>query len=181
MSKPTVFLSYHHSESAFADFVEEQIADVAVVVRDKNAIAWNGSIRKHENAISEQDFALLLINDAFLCSDACMYEVVRLWSNEGADRFWERVIPFVDPEDRPSVFDPVKSMEYVLFWEKRCATLNDRLNDLDNVAGSAHRRNLRNAREIRDSISDFLLEVGDHLEPDQWHLVEHLRDSFKKF
>ena len=73
----TVFLSYNWHDGGTADKIDKHLSRVPgiSVKRDVRDIgAWK-SIRDFMKSIRQQDYAVLIINDSYLKSKNCMFEV----------------------------------------------------------------------------------------------------------
>ena len=63
--------------------------------------------------IRDNDFAVLLISDAYLKSANCMYEVLEIMKEQ---KFRTRIFPAIIDS---AIYSTDKQIEYVQYWENR--------------------------------------------------------------
>lgn len=80
--KPTLFISYNWGSEENAIKIEAALSECADIKRDKKSIKPWGNLVEFMNSIREQDFAVLIISDAYLKSVNCMYEVTQLMKDD---------------------------------------------------------------------------------------------------
>ena len=162
---PTVFISYKwgkddNGNDDFADKVEKALSGKAKVIRDKNSIPAWGSISNFMKSIRQQDFAVLIISNAYLKSTACLYEVVQLMKDEG----WaEKTMNVVF--DNAGIYDSIKRAEYVQHWEQRRREQERQLDGLPTDSISEITEELKKLKIIALNIGEFLSKVADMNNP----------------
>ncbi|HZK61465.1 MAG TPA: toll/interleukin-1 receptor domain-containing protein, partial [Anaerovoracaceae bacterium] len=155
--KPTIFISYNWGSSNFVNEIEESLIGKAEVHLDKEYIhAW-GNITEFMRSIRRQDFAVLLISDAYLKSSACMYEVVQLMKDEG----WIDKTMYIIMDDALGIYDPLKQAEYIQFWHNKCDELNQKIFELPPAATSKLNAVLNESNTILLRIGEFMAMVAD--------------------
>lgn len=87
VSTPTVFISYNWGKQTLVDEIQKCIGRFATIKRDVNELGFGDNITEFMNTIRQEDFALIVISDAYLKSEACMYELTTLFKDQGADNF----------------------------------------------------------------------------------------------
>ncbi len=158
---PTVFISYNWSSSAFVDKIEAALAGKAEVHRDKNGIQPWGSITDFMKSIRKQDFAVLVISDAYLKSIACLYEVVQLMKDEG----WNDKTMYVVLYDARKIFDALRQADYIQYWNDKCEALKQKITVLPPEATSKLSEELKKSKTILLNIGDFMSMVADANNP----------------
>lgn len=168
MSDVKVFVSYNQKTgSAFAEALERKLEGKATVIRDKTHIGPWGSISEFMKSIREQDFAVAVITDAYLKSQACMYEVAMMMREKN----WQsRLIP--------AVLDTLiygRQNDYTEYWagkkhelENKAKTVSD-LSVVQTLAKDADQIN-----KICSEISDFLLFVLDSNNPPIFTVLDEI-------
>ncbi len=93
--KTTIFLSYSWKDAEIANQVDQQLSKnpKMIVKRDIRDIGvWN-SIREFMQRIRQQEYAILLISDAYLKSPSCMFEVLEVMKEQ---EYQNRIFPAYD-------------------------------------------------------------------------------------
>lgn len=87
--KPTVFISYNQkSGDAIADQIQNRLASIAHIARDKTSIHDWGSIKDFMRSIRNQDLVVMIITAEYLESSGCMFEVVEAMKDDGFERYF---------------------------------------------------------------------------------------------
>ena len=80
IEKQNIFLSYSSKNNSIADEIDQTIGEILsnyyTIRRDVRDLGYKNSIKEFMKSVSEQDFVLMLISQAFLTSDNCMFEVL---------------------------------------------------------------------------------------------------------
>lgn len=170
MSKNTVFFSYTHADEKIADLIDDSLQNYGYqVVRDIRDVAPWDSIKQFMNSIRKQDFVVLLVSDAYLHRENCMYEVMQLLKDESfLDRTFPIVIDFAKDENK-SMFKTEYWADIVAFWEEQADSLNQKIAKLsrENSAGlDLKYRDIKNIAQNADSFlyaffNNLLLEIVD--------------------
>lgn len=147
MKKKKLFISYCSEDSDLIDILEQKILnseysyifDISRYTRD---VSYRGSFKDFMDSIVQHDFVITLITDAYLKSQACMYEVSKLLQKENLGKFLYIVI---DEEDEKyysqistfkskaaKIYDSTHQLEYIKFWEGRVKSLEQGLSELIN-------------------------------------------------
>lgn len=175
----TIFLSYSWKDSDLCNSIEGYLLNKGVhVARDIRDIGTWHSIKNFMGQIRKQDFVTLLISDDYLRSDNCMYEVTELIKD---DDYSYKIFPVVIEK---SIYDPVKRLTYVSFWERKKEELEAVLNTVSSVNRSSEMETLRRYTEIAFNIGRFLKTVADMNNPQIddvseaiWNQVENYRNT----
>lgn len=155
VSTPTVFISYNWGKQALVDELQKSIGSFAIVKRDVNELGFGDNITEFMNTIREEDFALIVISDAYLKSDACMYELTTLFKDKGADGFKEKVL-FLICDDAKSIYNATGRGIYTEFWDKRYSELTAQGEMLTPETSVEITQNIRTVAYIRLQIGEFL-------------------------
>jgi tetratricopeptide (TPR) repeat protein len=149
-----IFLSYSWANKVPADEIDSMFKNLGVVLkRDVRDVPYRTVIRDFMNSISECDFVIMLISDAFLKSDNCMYEAITLLNSNKLEL---RILPVI--VDNAKIFDLDSRNTYYNFW-------NDRENDrkelslkhpnIDTIS------ELDRCREVNNKIGRFLDKIKE--------------------
>jgi hypothetical protein len=133
------------------------------IVRDKRDLGFKGLIRDFMQQIGRGYAVVVVINDKYLRSPNCMYELVEIARNKD---IYDRIFPIVLSD--ADIYNPVSRIKYIKHWE-------DKLKELDEAMRTVSAANLQGLREemdsydeIRDNISNltFLLKDMNTLTPE---------------
>lgn len=152
-SKPTVFVSYNHSQKDFADEIVQKISYAANIVIDKKLSPW-GNLTEFMESIREQDFAVLLISEAYLKSQNCMFEVSQLVR----DKNWLNKVMFIVFEDA-NVYDICGQGEYIEYWQLKRNELEEQFSRTPKQSAEGLVFAMREIDEIQLSISTILTAI----------------------
>jgi len=160
-SIPTVFVSYNWGNEVFVDEIEDALTGKADIRRDKtNLKAW-GSITDFMKSIRQQDFAVLVISDAYLKSSACLYEVIQLMKDDN----WANKTMNLVMDDARAVYDASKRADYIQFWDNKCKELEQKIKPLPTAATTDLIKELEKSNTILLSIGAFMAMVADANNP----------------
>ena len=161
-----VFISYNQKTgSQFADAVEAKLAGKANVIRDtKNIPSW-GSISAFMESIREQDFAVAVITDEYLKSQACMYEIATMIRESD----WKgRLIP--------AVLDSAiygNKLQYVEYWSLKKKELEEKCKQ-DVLVIQALGKDAEQISRISSEINTFLTFVLDGKNPPIYTVLDEI-------
>lgn len=177
---PTVFVSYNEkSGGEFVDGLSAEVGKAAQIVRYTNLEAWQ-SFKQFMNSIRQQDFAVLIITDAYLKSYACLYEVMELMKDTG----WTEKTMFVVFDDARNAFNATGRASYIGFWVEKCNELEAEIKRLPAASTSELSAELKKSELIRNEIGAFLSIVGDSNNPPMYlaisKIVERIHNSCKQ-
>lgn len=152
-----IFLSYCWADNEIADEIYDKLSmnQGINLHRDKIDIKPWKSIKEYMQSISNMDYTILLISDAYLRSANCMYEVLEIMR----DRVYkEKIFPAVIHK---GIYNPQIRAQYVLHWQKQCAELEKALAPLEshNLGSLVH--DLKQRKDIASNVADFLSLVAE--------------------
>jgi len=162
-----VFISY-----AWGDEREEIVNQIdqtlqkrgVKITRDKRDLGYRGSIKEFMERIGQGNCVIVVISDKYLRSKNCMFELVEIAENK---QFSDRIFPVILPDAK--IYDAVERLDYVEFWEKEKAKLNERIRNLPDQSNlQGIREELDNYDRFRDKISGLtsILKDMNALTPD---------------
>ena len=164
-----VFVSYNHKTGAdFADALEKKLEGKAIVLRDINHISSWGSITDFMKSIRDQDFAVAVITDAYLTSQACMYEIATMMRECDWQR---RIIPAVLETD---IYD--NKAKYIQYWAKKKQELECQLKHAENISEEIkiHWQDVDQLDKINAEISDFIGFILDRKNPSVYTILDEI-------
>jgi internalin A len=162
----TVFVSYAWGgeREEIVNQIETSLQERGIrIVRDKRVLGYKGSIQQFMERIGQGNCVIVVISDKYLRSPNCMFELVEIAENK---QFHDRIFPIVLAD--ADIYDPVKRLGYVKYWE-------DKRNELASVMRTVDPANLQGIRDdmdlydrIRDKISGLasILKDMNTLTPD---------------
>ena len=164
---PSVFVSYSWDNDDVASEVEIALSGKAVVHRDKKNVQNWGSLSDFMKTIRRQDFAVLIISEPYLKSNACLFEVMQLMKDED----WEEKVMFIVLSDA-HIYSPFERAKYISYWTYQCAELEKTIDSLPGSSTSELNMDLRKMVTIRDNIGEFLTKVADMSNPNMDKVIQ---------
>lgn len=156
-----IFLSYSWTHIDETNHLDELLEQFNVeVIRDVRHLKELENIKVFIDKILEADFAILMINDAYLKSKNCMYEIIKLMEDKS---FQKRAIPILFED--VIISNAQTRIGYMQYWENQLAQLqNDIKNSLTSFANSSNViKELEQFQLIRNNINEFFNFITDHL------------------
>jgi uncharacterized protein (DUF2267 family) len=126
------------------------------IIRDKKDLGYKGSISAFMERIGQGNSVIVVINDKYLRSPNCMFELVEIAEGK---QFHDRIFPLV-LEDA-DIYDPVKRLEYVKYWEIKRAELAQAMREVDPANLQGIRDDMDLYDRIRDEISGLTSTLKD--------------------
>ena len=171
---PRIFLSYCWDDTDRANNIDEYLKKKGIAVtRDIRGVDTWQSLKDFMQTIRDNDFAVLLISDAYLKSANCMYEVLEIMKEQ---KFRTRIFPAIIA---PAIYSTDKQIEYVQYWENRVKTLKRNLASLEYTNGLALGHELKKAEDISRSMADFLITVSDMKNPAIDNVAEEIYEKLR--
>src|SRR5262245_11368494 len=90
------------------------------IIRDKRELGYKGSIKEFMERIGRGNCVIVVVSDKYLRSPNCMFELVEIAENK---QFHNRIFPIVLSD--ANIYDPVRRIEYVKYWEDKISELNN--------------------------------------------------------
>ena len=152
-----IFLSYSWADDNIAnDIYDYLVARLDVVLhRDKIDIGTWKSIKEYMQSIPQMDYVILLISDAYLKSENCMYEVLETMRDRN---FVDKIFPIVVSKE---IYNPVTRATYVKYWQDKYRELKEILEEIEvqNIGNLGE--NLKRRQNIACNIAEFLDIISD--------------------
>jgi internalin A len=126
------------------------------ITRDKRDLGYKGSIKEFMERIGQGNCVIVVVSDKYLRSPNCMYELVEIADNK---QFHDRIFPIVLAD--ANIYDPIKRIEYVKYWEVKRAELADAMKTLDPANLQGIRDDMDLYDRIRDKISGLASTLKD--------------------
>lgn len=153
--RPSVFISYNWGSDNIADEIEGKLSPYADVKRDKKTLnAW-GNLKDFMSSIRDQDFAVLIISDAYLKSEACMYEVIELMK----EKQWDERVMYVVTDDAHKIYNIAQQLEIIGYWEDEEKELNEQIQKHNPAFVTAQAEELKKVQLISLNIGNFMAKV----------------------
>ena len=153
------------------------------ITRDKRDLGYRGSIKEFMERIGQGNCVIVVVSDKYIRSPNCMFELVEIADNK---QFHDRIFPIVLAD--ADIYDPVKRLGYVKYWE-------DKRNELASAMKTVDPANLQGIRDdmdlydrIRDKVSGLVSILKDmntltpemHQDSNFSHLYESLEKRLKE-
>jgi tetratricopeptide (TPR) repeat protein len=155
MQTPKIFLSYCWSNSDIAQIIDDDFRQKGItLIRDVRDVEYRQSLKKYMQGINNTDFVTMLIGDAFLKSQNCMYEVLELINSR---TFESKILPITVGD--ASFFRTTERAKYYDYWDAKISEAQEHLakyNTADYAEDLRHYKNIRNnLQEFFDKITDL--------------------------
>jgi hypothetical protein len=118
------------------------------IIRDRRDLVYKSSIKEFMERIGRGNCVIVVVSEQYLRSPHCMFELVEIAEHK---QFYDRVFPIVLAET--NIYDPLKRIDYIKYWEAKRAELAEAIRTLDpaNLQGIHEDMDLYD--RIRDKIS----------------------------
>jgi internalin A len=126
------------------------------IIRDKRDLGYKGSISEFMARIGGGNCVIVVISDKYLRSPNCMFELVEIADGK---QFHDRIFPVVLND--ANIYDPIKRIEYVKYWEVKRAELAEAMKSLDPANLQGLREDMDLYDRIRDRISGLTSTLKD--------------------
>ncbi|WP_316848930.1 tetratricopeptide repeat protein [Pedobacter agri] len=180
-----IFLSYSWANSEDAERLDMAFSPAGITLkRDIREIAYRDSIKTYMQTITEADYAILLISDAFLKSANCMYEVLQVFKEQA---FQVKILPVL--VDGIRIFSPLEKLSYINFWLEKHTVLKKQLEGIEIESVWELHEELKHYQSICDNLDGFFATVTDMsletikslISKDFRPLLDHLGLTHDKF
>ncbi|KOP25238.1 hypothetical protein AMR41_17705 [Hapalosiphon sp. MRB220] len=174
-----VFISYtwrdNHSEP-FVQQLEKAFESKGItIIRDKNAVGYKQRFQEFMQRLSRGKCVIVVISHEYLKSENCMYELVEIAKN---GNLYERIFPIVLADAQ--IYDPLKRIEYVEYWEEKIQKLDDAMKKVSGANLQGFREDIDLYTEIRKMVANLtnLLRDMNAMTPDI-HIKSEFEALFK--
>ena len=161
MKKVEIFLSYCWADDKIADDIEACLSKNPNISlhRDKLDIGNGESIKKYMQSISQMDYTILLISDAYLKSANCMYAVLEVMRDR---RYEDKIFPAVIYS---GIYKPAIRASYVKYWQQEYCELKQEIEGINPQNIGKLGTDLKHRQDISSNVADFLDLVADMNNP----------------
>lgn len=181
-----VFISYAWGgeREEIVNKVDEALQSRGIkITRDKRDLGYKGSIKDFMERIGLGNCVIVVVSDKYLKSPNCMFELVEIAENK---QFHDRIFPIVLAD--ADIYDPVKRIGYVKYWEDKRAELAEAMKTLDPANLQGIRDDIDMYDRIRDKISGLTSTLKDmntltpemHQDANFIHLYDAIEKRMKK-
>lgn len=168
---PSVFMSYNHGSSDFVDKIENLLAGICNIKRDKNEIGDWESISDFMKTIRKEDFAVLVISDSYLKSTACLFEVIQLMKDEN----WDKHTMYVIMDDAKTLYNLGGQLDYIQHWENHYKDIYKKIEQLPLESAHKQIEQLNKITTIKKEIGEFLNKVSDANNPSTDEVISRIK------
>jgi len=154
-----VFISYAwgSEREEIVDQIDEALQKRGItIIRDKRDLSYKGSITGFMERIGQGNCVILVISDKYLRSPNCMFELVEIAENRD---FHDRTFPVVLAD--ADIYDPVKRIGYVKYWEQKRTELAEAMKSVDPANLQGIREEMDLYDRIRDKVSGLTSILKD--------------------
>jgi hypothetical protein len=163
-----VFVSYAWNDESeeMVDQIEQSLQARGIrIVRDKRDLGYKGLIGKFMERLGRGTCVIVVISDNYLRSPNCMFELVEI---ADAKQFHDRIFPVILKD--ADIYDPIKRIEYVRYWEVKRNELAAAMRTLD----PANLHGIREEMDLYDRIRDRISGIASTLKD----IEERLKGGF---
>ena len=182
----TIFISYAWGGEAeeIVNQIDQALQKRGIkITRDKRDLGYKGSIREFMERIGQGNCVIVVVNDKYLRSPNCMFELVEVAEHK---QFFDRVFPVVLAD--ANIYDALKRIEYVRHWEIKRAELAEAMKTLDPANLQGIRDDMDLYDRIRDKVSGLTSILKDmntltpemHQESDFSYLYDAIEKRLKE-
>jgi formylglycine-generating enzyme required for sulfatase activity len=154
-----VFISYawNGESEEMVNQIERSLQQRGIhIIRDKRDLGYKGLIGKFMERLGRGTCVIVVISDKYLRSPNCMFELVEIADGK---QFHDRIFPIVLKD--ADIYDPVKRIEYVRYWEVKRNELAEAMKTLDPANLHGIREDMDLYDRIRDRISVLVSTLKD--------------------
>lgn len=153
----TAFLSYSWANEKTADEIDNLFQSLGIEVkRDKRELGYKDNIKKYMQSIRDCDYAILVISEASLKSQACMYEVLEIMKEQ---KFIDKILPIIVSGTK--LFKPEDQIPFINHWKRESESLEKELTAIGIVEGMSLATDLKIRKSIYSNIAKFLKIISD--------------------
>jgi uncharacterized caspase-like protein len=161
-----IFISFAwggDSEEFVNQLDQELQAKKVTIIRDKRDLGYKGLIKEFMERIGHGKCVIAVINDKYLKSPNCMFELVQVSKN---GNFFDRIFPIVLPDAQ--IYNPVQRLNYIKHWETKKKELSEAIKEVGPEFLQGIREEIDQYTEIRNTIAELtsILKNMNTLTPD---------------
>lgn len=157
----TAFLSYSWANEKTADEIDNVFQSLGIEVkRDKRELGYKDDIKNYMQSIRGCDYAILVISEASLKSQACMYEVLEIMKEQ---EFVDKILPIIVAGTK--LFKPEDQISFINHWKEQSESLEKELKEIGIAEGMSLASDLKIRKSIYSNIAEFLKIISDRNVP----------------
>lgn len=154
---PNIFLSYSWNNKDQASTLENDFNKIGItLIKDTINLKYKDSISDYMKSIRNADFAIILLSDAYLKSENCMFEALEILKEQNHK---EKILPIL--VEGTKIFTTKDRIYYIKYWKNKKEELENELKELDVSSSIESYSDLKNLEIIYSSIDGFLKTLGD--------------------
>lgn len=168
--QPEIFISFkwRTDSEKIANQIDQTFQAQGITIRrDCKDIQYKDSIQAFMQVLGRGKCVIAVIDDAYLKSDSCMFELVEILANGD---FHSRIFPIVLPDAQ--IYKPAKRIQYVQHWEREIAELEEAMKTVSAANMEGFRDDIDLYTRIRATIAELTntlknmntLNVEEHFE-----------------
>ncbi|MEM1293267.1 MAG: COR domain-containing protein [Cyanobacteria bacterium P01_H01_bin.162] len=184
--QPEIFISFkwRTDSEIIANQIDQAFQAKGITIRrDCEDIQYKDSIQDFMQALGRGRWVIAVIDDAYLKSDSCMFELVEILANGD---FHSRIFPIVLPDAQ--IYKPAKRIQYIQHWENEIAELEEAMKSVSAANMDGFREEIDLYHRIRATIAELTstlknmntLKVEDHLNRDFEQLFEAIERKLQE-
>lgn len=175
MKQIDIFLSYCWKDSSVADSIYDYFSDNQEIKlhRDIFDIKKWDSIRMYMQSITNMDYMIIIISDAYLKSVNCMYEVLEIMRDR---KYRDKIFPAVVHSE---IYSPYTRIEYIKYWQEDFLKLQDSLKEINIQNLGKLNEDLKRRQDISSNIAEFLDVVSDMNNPNIEDVCIRIEEKLK--
>lgn len=155
----SVFISYAWGGKSeeIVNKIDQSLQNRGIkIIRDKRDLGYKGSIKEFMERIGQGSCIIVVISDKYLRSPNCMFELVEIAENK---QFHNRIFPIVLADAK--IYDPVKRLDYVKYWENKRQELAEAMKSVDPANLQGIRDDIDTYHRIRAEVSTLTSILKD--------------------
>ena len=174
--KAEVFLSYCWEDAKIVDEVYDNLIKCTKINlhRDKLEIKKWGSIREYMQSITQMDYAVLFIPEAYLQSPNCMYEVLEIMRDR---KYKDKIFPAVIYTE---IYKESTKLRFVKYWQDKLLKLENYTKGIKIQNVGPLPEDVKQCQDIAANIANFLKTVSDMNNPDINDVAESIKSKLTK-
>lgn len=175
MRQIDIFLSYCWKDSGVADTIYDYFSDNQDIKihRDIFDIGEWDSIRMYMQSITNMDYMIIIISDAYLKSVNCMYEVLEIMRDRN---YRDKIFPAVIHDE---IYSPYTRRDYIIYWQHEFLKLKNSLKEIEYQNIGNLPEDLKRLQDISSNIEKFLDVVSDMNNPNIEDVCNRIEEKLK--
>lgn len=170
-TQPKIFLSYAWANTDVADEIDNTFKQFGITFqRDIRDVKYADSIKGFMHLVGKADFVIMLISDAYIKSENCMYEVVEVLNTH---EYEKKVLPII--VDDTQLFKRDNQKIYYQYWEEELKKSSALLLDFINEKTLEDKKKIHNINNnlgiFFQKLTDLKSETFENLKADNYKLI----------